>query len=156
MIFVTVGHTDFDALIREMDRLAPTLGEEVIMQIGGGAYEPRHAHYFRYAPALEPYMARADLIVCHAGLGVIVEALGLGKRVVCVSNPATYYGHQASLAEIFSRAGHLLWCRRVEDLAETLERARSFTPVPYQPPPCRIHEVIHAYLRDEFDSGARP
>ncbi len=147
MIFVTVGHTDFDALVREMDRLAPELDDEVLMQIGRGAYEPGHARYFRYAPALEPYMARADVVVCHAGLGVIVEALGLGKRVVCVPNPATYHGHQASLAEIFSRDGHLIWCRRVEDLKESLEQARSFVPVPYEPPPCRIHEVIHAYLR---------
>jgi len=147
VIFVTVGHTDFDALVREMDRLAPDLDDEILMQIGRGAYEPRHARYFRYAPALEPYMEQADLIVCHAGLGVIVEALGLGKKVVCVPNPNTYYGHQASLAEIFSRDGHLIWCRQVEDLAQALEAARSFTPVPYEPPPCHIHEVIRAYLR---------
>jgi beta-1,4-N-acetylglucosaminyltransferase len=146
VIFVTVGHTDFDALVQEMDRLASGLGEEVLMQIGSGRYEPRHARYFRYAPALEPYMAQADLVVCHAGLGVIVEALGLGKRVVCVPNPATYHGHQASLAEIFSRDGHLIWCRRVQDLSGALEQARTFTPVPYHPPPCRIHEIIHAYL----------
>ncbi|MCD6291577.1 MAG: hypothetical protein J7M34_13845 [Anaerolineae bacterium] len=146
MIFVTVGHTDFDALIQAMDRLAAEMDEEVVMQIGSGSYEPQHARYFRYAPALEPYMEQANLVVSHGGLGVIVEALGLGKRVVCVPNPNVYYDHQVHLAERFSRAGYLIWCRTPDDLAGALEQARTFTPVPYEPPECRIHEVIRAYL----------
>ena len=45
MIFVTVGTTDFSALIRAIDEIAPTLDEEVIMQIGRGKYEPQHCQF---------------------------------------------------------------------------------------------------------------
>jgi len=55
MIFVTVGTTDFDALVREMDRLAPGLGEPVTFQTGRGGARPLHAaESFAFAPALEP------------------------------------------------------------------------------------------------------
>ena len=37
MILVTVGTTNFDALVRRMDELAPELGEAVVCQIGGGS-----------------------------------------------------------------------------------------------------------------------
>src|SRR5947209_11093294 len=53
MIFVTVGTTDFDALVRRIDELAPSLGEEVLCQIGKGSYLPRNCRYFRYAPSLD-------------------------------------------------------------------------------------------------------
>ena len=47
--------------------LAPELGDEVVMQIGAGSYEPRHAsEWFRYAPSLEGYYDRAEIIV-HRG-----------------------------------------------------------------------------------------
>ena len=76
MIFVTVGSTDFDALIRCMDEIGARLGEEMTMQIGSGAYSPQHAaRVFRYAPSLEAYYDQADIVVSHGGLGTVVEAL---------------------------------------------------------------------------------
>ena len=45
MIFVTVGTTDFDDLLRAMDALAPTLGEEVVAQTGRGPISPPSAGF---------------------------------------------------------------------------------------------------------------
>ena len=146
MILVTVGSTDFDALIRQMDSLAPELGD-VVMQIGAGTYEPRHAAaFFRYAPSLEPYFQEAHLIVSHGGLGTVMEALRQGKKLVAVSNPDRYDAHQDDLLQTLSEAGHLVWCRDLAALAGSIQEAEATALTPYVEPECRIHMEIGRFL----------
>lgn len=146
MIFVTVGSTDFDPLIKNMDELAPELRDEVVMQIGLGGYLPKNGRYFRFAPSLDPYLAQAGLIVGHGGLGTIVEALEQGKRLVCVVNPTTYDRHQEHLLSLFAAQNHLIWCRKLDDLAQAIRQAQETELTPYHPPPCHIHQIIHEFL----------
>jgi len=146
MIFVTVGSTDFDALVARMDELAPHLGDEVVMQIGLGEYAPRHGRYLRFAPSLDEYYAQAEIVVAHGGLGTIVEALERGKKLVCVVNPTTYDRHQEHLLRLFSEQGCLLWCQDLAHLEQAIGQARLMQFAPYQPPECHIHEVIARYL----------
>ena len=150
MIFVTVGSTDFDALVAKMDELAPQLGTEVLMQIGLGQVIPTHAPYFRFAPSLSAYYDQAELVVGHGGLGTIVEALERGKRLVCVVNPGTYDLHQQHLLRLLEAQKCLLWCKNLEDLGSAIEEARHTAFAPYQPPECRIHEVIDRFLQPQM------
>ncbi len=149
MIFVTVGSTDFDPLIEKMDELAPQLGGELVMQIGLGRYTPQNARYFRFAPSLDPYLAQAELIVGHGGLGTIVEALEQGKKLVCVVNPTTYDRHQEHLLRLFAAQNHLIWCQQLDDLAQAIRRAQQTRLAPYRPPECHIHEVIDNFLSSQ-------
>ena len=146
MIFVTVGSTDFDALIVRMDELAPRLGDKVVMQIGLGEHAPRHAQFFRFAPSLDRYYDQADIIVAHGGMGTIAEALEREKKLICVVNPATYDRHQEHLLRILAERNHLLWCKDLERLEDALRQARTAQFDRYQPPECHIHEVIAEYL----------
>jgi len=148
MIFVTVGSTKFTDLIRKMDELAPSLGDEVIMQIGNGPYEPRNSKFFRYAESLEPYYDQADLIVAHGGLGTIVEVSQRGKKLVCVVNPTTMDLHQEHLLRIYAEKNYLLWCKDLEQLVAAIEQARTMQFVRYEAPECHIHEVIKNYLSE--------
>jgi hypothetical protein len=97
VIFVTVGTTDFDELIRQMDALAPTLGEPCIAQIGRGSYEPAHLEHFRFAPSLDPYYERARIVIAHGGLGTMIEVLQRGLPLIGLSNPDRYDRHVRSL-----------------------------------------------------------
>jgi|YNPNPStandDraft_1061719.scaffolds.fasta_scaffold138122_2 UDP-N-acetylglucosamine transferase subunit ALG13 len=155
MVFVTVGTTEFDALVQAMDAWAADHGERVVVQIGHGTYVPRHAEHFRFAPTLIPYYNEADLVVAHGGLGTTMEVLHLGKPLVSVSNPDRYDRHQEDLLEALEAAGHLLWCRDLQRLPEAIAEARGRAFTPYTPPPCRIHEVIAAYLRVQFGAAER-
>lgn len=147
MIFVTVGTTDFDPLIRAMDALAPTLDEPVVMQVGRGQVRPqRAAEWFDFVPSLEPYYREASVVVSHGGLGTLVEVMRLGGRLVGVSNPERYDHHQEDLLAHFERAGGLIWCRSLSDLAASIAMARTRTFAPYVEPPCEIHRVIARYL----------
>ena len=146
MIFVTVGTTDFDALVRRMDRLTPTIGEPAIAQIGRGEYVPTNMESFRFAASLDPYYARARIVVAHGGLGTIIEVLRRGIRLIGVSNPDRYDRHQEDILRTLSERGHMVWCRDLDALPEAIEEvdARAFTP--YESPPCRIAEVIQEHL----------
>ncbi|MBC7237125.1 MAG: hypothetical protein H5T69_14890 [Chloroflexi bacterium] len=146
MILVTVGTTDFDALIQKMDELAPMLDEEVVAQIGRGEYVPRHMEYFRFAPSLDPYYERARLVVAHGGLGTTIEVLQRGIKLVALSNPDRYDLHQEDLLRALERRGHLIWCRHVDQLPAALSEAGERTFMPYRAPECTIAQVIRQYL----------
>jgi beta-1,4-N-acetylglucosaminyltransferase len=148
MIFVTVGTTDFDALVSAADQLAASIDEEVVIQIGQGKVEPSFAHWFRLAPSLEEYYRSAGLIITHGGLGTVTEVVRLGVPVVGVSNPDRYDQHQDQILQKLEEAGHLVWCRTLVDLPEAVMQARQTTFAPYQPPESRIHEVIQDFLHD--------
>jgi len=149
MIFVAVGTTDFDALIKKMDEIAPTLPEEVVMQIGNGQYVPGNCQYFRFAPSLEPYYEDATIVVSHGGLGITTEALGKGKRLVGVENSTCHGAHQQELLSTLSEEGYLLWCQDLDDLPGALERARHHEFKRYVVPKCEIHTVVREFLQKQ-------
>lgn len=146
MIFVTVGTTDFDQLVEAADRLAATMDEEVVIQIGHGHYEPQHAAWFRFAESLAPYYDQASLVIGHGGFGTVTEVLRRGLRLVGVSNPDRYDRHQDQILRAFEEAGYLVWCRDVAELPAAVALARSRELTPYEPPASRIHEVIRDFL----------
>lgn len=90
MIFLTIGtHEPFDRLVRAVDEWCggPGAGQELFGQITephAGGYQPKH---FEWVSRLTPvdYAARfaaADLILSHAGMGSIINALQAGKPIV--------------------------------------------------------------------------
>jgi UDP-N-acetylglucosamine transferase subunit ALG13 len=146
MILVATGTTGFDNLARAMDRLAPGLGETVIIQIGAGQYVPQHAQFFRFAPSLAPYYAEAALVVAHGGLGVCLEALQAGKRLIAVSNPDRRDQHQQDLLTTLAADNYLIWCQDVDHLDQAIALGRQVALRPYQQPECTLHLRIREYL----------
>lgn len=92
MIFVTVGTMfPFDRLIAAMDAWAAAhSGEDLLAQIGAGAYEPAHMRWVRrLGPAdYGAAMDGAGLIVAHAGIGSVVSAGEHGRPVVLLPRRA--------------------------------------------------------------------
>jgi len=146
MIFVTVGTTDFDALIARMDELAPGLNEEVVIQTGRGGYTPRNARRFDFAPSLDDYYRKARLVVSHGGLGTMVEVMRLGKPLIGVSNPDRFDLHQNDLLGELERGGYLLWCHDLASLGDDIRRVAAMQFRRYDEPPCSIHLAITDFL----------
>ena len=145
-IFVTVGSTDFDALIRAADNLGPSLQSQGAMQIGHGQYIPVNMPYFRFAPSLAPYYDQASLVIAHGGLGTTMEVLRRGLPLVSVSNPDRYDNHQEELLSAMAEEGYLIECRQLDELERAIEMAQ-ITPLRhYQPPECHIHRAIEGFL----------
>jgi UDP-N-acetylglucosamine transferase subunit ALG13 len=147
-LFVTVGSTDFDPLVQAVDCLMPTLGTPAgTMQVGHGRYLPVNLPFFRFAPSLEPYYAKASLVIAHGGLGITMEVLKRGIPLVSVSNEDRYDRHQEDLLQSMAEEGYLYWCRDVDQLAQAIADAQARPLRPYVTPECRIHLMIDEYLK---------
>jgi UDP-N-acetylglucosamine transferase subunit ALG13 len=133
MIYVTVGtmFLDFPRLILKMDEIAADTGERVVIQIGMGKTLPRHCEYFDFRPR-EDVLAlqrEARLVVCHAGIGSVSDALRLGRPLVVVPRLRRHKehmnDHQLDLGRAVERRG---WGRLILDVRDLPEACA--TPLP--------------------------
>jgi beta-1,4-N-acetylglucosaminyltransferase len=118
-IFVTVGTTLFDALIQSVST-EPALQwmirngySRLVVQYGKGS-KPQpilvpglEVECYDFKPSLEEDMKAANLIICHAGAGTVMETLRLKKRVVVVINTKLMDNHQTEIAGAMGKRNHL-------------------------------------------------
>jgi len=132
VILVTIGSMfPFDRLIRAMDALAAEREEEILAQIGDGAYEPRHMRFVRKLPREEfiATIARADLVVGHAGMGTVITAGEHGKAIVIMPRRAGLgehtNDHQVDTAAWLGGRRGIFVAEDEQALAPAIARARS-------------------------------
>lgn len=153
MIYVTVGtmYLDFARLLRAMDQIAADSGEEVIAQIGHSTYRPTHCDHFDFKPRGEllALQGRARVIVAHAGIGCVLDALSTGRPLIVVPRLRAHgehnTDHQCELADAVARRG---WGRQVRDVGE-LAKACANPPAPfagYRPDRERLIEAVRTYV----------
>lgn len=116
MILVTVGmQLGFDRLIRAMDELAPTLGMDVIAQIGRGEYQPQNMQSrISIAPAeFETLVQECKLIIAHAGIGTVLTAQRFQKPILLMPRRFDHGEHRndhqvATVRHLQGRSGLLV------------------------------------------------
>lgn len=118
MTFVTLGTQDFpfNRLLELVDRLVEEgiLQGEVFAQTGHCGYVPRHYSHvdFLSPEEYDRCIARAELVIAHAGVGTIMSCLSRRKRLIVVPRTAAHGehvdDHQFEIAEEFAQRGYLL------------------------------------------------
>ncbi|KAB1204085.1 Long chain acyl-CoA synthetase 6, peroxisomal [Morella rubra] len=108
-VFVTVGTTCFDALVRAMDTREVKDGllkrgyTHLIIQMGRGSYTPTKSEgedgslavdFFTFSSSIADHLRSASLVISHAGSGSIFETLRLGKPLIVVVNEDLMDNHQ--------------------------------------------------------------
>jgi len=144
MIFATVGTTRFDELVEAIDRIAPKLNDEVVIQIGNAKYMPKNCKYFTFDDDLLKYFRKADIVIAHGGAGITFEVLNLGKKLISVENPHVFQGHQRDLLGKLSQEGNLIWCKDLNNLVNCINDARKMKK--YEGPECEIGKMIVGWL----------
>lgn len=141
MILVTVGsHTQgFRRLVEEMDKIAPELGEPVLMQTGFTRYTPRNTKYFKFVDeaSMDKLLSEASIVVAHGGAASLMKALFLGKPTVAVPRLRKFRehidDHQLELAQALAEKGKVIVVEDIADLKNAVEKARRLTPSPVTP-----------------------
>ncbi len=148
MIFVTVGTAHFDPLLEKMDHLVESgvIKESVVAQIGRGTYIPRNFKYFRFMRSLKPAYDKAQVIISTGGAGTIMECVKRGLRLVVVENTTLMEGHQSQLIGEMSRRGHLIWCKNLEDLDLSINKALTSDFEPFITEPALVPDMIRKML----------
>ena len=160
MIYATVGtmYLDFPRLINKVDEIAAKLDEEAIIQIGMGRTFPKHCEYFDFRPREEilDIQRRARVIVCHAGIGSIIDALQSGQPLVFVPRLKKFKehnsDHQLELAHAVQRRN---WGRVILDEKE-LREACTNPPAAhrnYAPARTPLIDAIRANIRAALSRG---
>lgn len=148
MIFVTVGTTKFDDLIKKIDILASKklIKEKVLMQIGEGKYIPKYSEWFRYKPSLDSYYKKASLVISHSGAGTLLELINKKKKTIVVINPDVVKNPDIVIK--LSEEKHILWCKNIKKLNNCIKKARLFKFKKYRKPGCKIHKKIIEFLKN--------
>ncbi|KAH7279774.1 hypothetical protein KP509_37G036200 [Ceratopteris richardii] len=145
-VFVTVGTTRFDALIKAVDTRACKAAiashgySSMVLQIGHGSYLPTkddgdslvEVNFFTFAADLKEHLKSADLVISHAGSGSIFETLRMGKPLIVVVNEALMDNHQAELAEELAAQGYLMYAFP-STLEDVITKMNLNLLVPYEP-----------------------
>ena len=99
MILITVGSQkfQFNRLLEEVDKLIEkkVIKDKVFAQIGVSDYKPKNYEYkdFLTQDEFSKKMDESNLIITHAGTGVIVNAVKKGKKVIAIPRLAKYNEH---------------------------------------------------------------
>jgi UDP-N-acetylglucosamine transferase subunit ALG13 len=139
LIFLTVGnwHRGFDRLVKAVDELrdGEVITENVVAQIGAGQYKPTRLQTLEFCSPTEfgEIMGQARLVITHAGVGTVAQAVMRGKPVVVVPRKAELGeigdSHQWTTAKLLEEEGKILVAYDVSELPERLEQAEHFVPV---------------------------
>jgi UDP-N-acetylglucosamine transferase subunit ALG13 len=116
----------FERLVKEMDKIAGKIEEEVIMQIGGTKYVPMNAKYYVYVAEerIKELCRQSRIVVAHGGVGTILDVLQEGTPAVVVPRLKKYGevidDHQLFFVQELEKQGKVIAVYDVERLEGVL------------------------------------
>lgn len=156
MILVTVGSQkfQFNRLLKKIDELIEdgTIKDEVFAQVGVSDYIPKNYKYvdFTTQDEFNRKIDEANLIITHAGTGVIVNAVKKGKKVIGIPRLAKYGehvdDHQIQLIDEFKELNFIEPVYDIANLKEALNNIKNKKYNKYISNTEKIIESIEKYI----------
>ena len=137
MIFVTLGTQDkaFGRLLEMIEK--SNIQDEIIVQSGYTKFTSSKMKIFDYLDINEfnSYMEKADIIIGHGGVGTLLKAVELGKKVIAVPRLKKYgehtNDHQLQICDVLSKEGYVITLNDGDSLDDTYKQIKEFVPKPY-------------------------
>ena len=135
MILVSVGSQkfQFNRLLKEIDRLIEnkTITDKVFAQIGVSDYKPKNYEYvdFMTQEEFNEKLSESNLVITHAGTGVIINAVKDNKKVIAIPRLEKYGehvdDHQIQLIKQFEELNFIEPCYEIEELENKLKTIKN-------------------------------
>lgn len=156
MILIVLGTQDnsFHRLLEKVQELIDknVIKEKVIVQAGRTKFESKEMEIYSLMPynKLEQIMKEADLVITHGGVGSIVMALKLGKKVIAIPRLSQFNehvnDHQIQIVDSFDKQGFLTGLIELNDLQQALERAKTFKPKEFKSQTAHMIRLIEDFI----------
>ncbi len=133
MIFAAFGTSiPFPRLFAKLKELAPLLNEELVVQTGNTPGEIPNCRQFRFSSELTSYYREAHLVIVHAGLGIQLELIEMGKPFIAIPRLAKYGehidDHQVETCEMLSRKYGTKYLLDLDELTPELIATYHYIP----------------------------
>lgn len=138
MVFITLGTqgNQFPRCLDMVEELIETLHPEhkFIAQIGDTIYESDKITLFQFVSErdFKEYIAKADVVITHAGSGALFNAIALGKKTIAVARLHKYHemgnDHQTELVRKLTEGGYVL--DGTNSIISAWKKLDDFTPRP--------------------------
>jgi len=141
MIFVTVGHKEFDRLVKAIDKIAEKIDDDFVIQIGDRPkYIPKNAKFFYFLTRKEIgcYFQKANLIISHCSIGPLLQAKHYAKPIILVPRLKLYNeavnNHQVEFSKMLLEQKDIFGVEVIfdiekleEKIAEVLKNKNNFS-----------------------------
>jgi UDP-N-acetylglucosamine transferase subunit ALG13 len=123
----------FDRLLKKMDEIADTSGEEVVMQIGHTSFRPQNAKWFDFTTeaGIKEWCKKARVVVTQPAMSIL-DAQEQGTPLVVVPRLKKYNevidDHQLDFARHLEKEGKVMAVYDVDKLEEALQRVDLIPP----------------------------
>ena len=156
MILVTVGSQkfQFNRLLEKIDELIDkkVITDKVFAQIGVSDYKPKNYEYVEFTTQDEfnKLLDESNMVITHAGTGVIVNAVKKEKKVIAIPRLEKYGehvdDHQILLIKQFEELNFIEPCYDLNDLDKKLKKIKNKKYKKYVSNTDTIIENIKQYI----------
>lgn len=156
MILILLGTQDnsFHRLLEEVQALIDkkVITEKIIVQAGRTKYESKDMEIHSLMPEeeLKEIMKKADLVITHGGVGSIVMALKMEKKVIAVPRLSEFgehiNNHQIQIIETFNSQEFLIGITDLKELGNALEKAKEFKPKKFKSETEHMINLIEEFI----------
>ena len=154
MIFVTVGTQDkeFKRLLENVDILIEkkVIKDEVIAQIGCTKFKSKNMKTYKYMSnkKIKKLINDSKYVICHGGVGTIIDSLNLNKKIIAVARLKKYgehvNDHQLEIVKEFEKLGFIL--DGTNDLENAIKKLKDFKPKKYTSNNENFIKLIENYI----------
>lgn len=119
-LFVTVGTTAFDELVKFVDQEPFFDDFDVTIQYGPGQYIPKNRNNFAFIKNIEEEYLAADFVICHGGAGTIYRLLELSVPLCAVANLERIDDHQLDICHNLSNHNFIFSVKKIYDIPDRI------------------------------------
>ena len=156
MIFVVLGTQDksFERLLKAIDEQIEmkNIKEKVIVQAGSTKYKSKNMKILDLIPIKDfnSYIKKSKYIISHGGVGTILDAIKMKKKVIVVPRLKEYgeheNNHQIEITDEFAKGGYIIPCKDLNNLGKKKKKIEKFKPKEYVGDNTKMINVITNYI----------
>ena len=149
-IFITVGTTPFDDLIKACDTRLDLSRYTIKAQISNHAkYTPSSFDSFAYDKNIMEHYDWADIIIAHAGAGTFYQLMEMKKKVLLIPNENLKDSHQNDICNFAQKNNYAYVLHDIKNLESILEKIEQHEFTNYEKDKNKISQSIYNIIIGE-------